>query len=175
VEVLEQERLSSPSCPILNQALTSKEKIILYCDGACSGNQSAHNTGGWGAVLKYKDKVKEMYGGSRNTSNQRMELMACIKGLEAIKSKEIPVDVYSDSAYLINCMHEKWYVNWQKNGWKNAKKQPVENQDLWKQLLEAVARHTVHFHKVAGHTGVRLNERADQLAQLGIREINHSR
>lgn len=122
--------------------------------------------------MKYKDKVKEIHGGERNTSNQRMELTACIKALETVKSDDIPVDVYSDSAYLINCMQQKWYVNWEKNGWKNAKKQPVENQDLWKQLLDLVRRLTVHFHKVAGHTGVELNERADELAQLGIRELS---
>lgn len=128
-------------------------------------------------MLKYGEKLKEIRGGERNTSNQRMELTACIKALESITSKDIPIDIYSDSAYLINCMKEKWYVNWQKNGWKNAKKQPVENQDLWKRLLELVeparrsgGQHSIRFHKVAGHAGVKLNERADQLAQLGIQE-----
>ncbi|MEK9137696.1 MAG: RNase H family protein, partial [Bacteroidota bacterium] len=82
----------------------SQERIIIYTDGACSGNQSASNAGGWGAVLKYKDKMKEIHGGEGNTSNQRMELTACIRALESIKSKDIPIDIYSDSAYLINCM-----------------------------------------------------------------------
>ena len=126
-------------------------------------------------MLKFGEKVKEIYGGECNTSNQRMELTACIKALESIKSNDIPIDVYSDSAYLINCMKEKWYVNWQKNGWKNAKKQPVENQDLWKRLLEVVEPHSIRFHKVAGHSGVKLNERADDLAQLGIQEVKESR
>ena len=147
-------------------------RITIYCDGACSGNQSARNIGGWGAVLQYHDKTKEIHGGERDTSNQRMELTACIRALESIKSKDIPVDVYSDSAYLINCMREKWYVTWQKNGWKNAKKQPVENQDLWKHLLNVLTVHAVRFHKVEGHAGVELNERADQLARQGIRELS---
>ena len=149
-------------------------RITIYCDGACSGNQSATNRGGWGAVLQYRDKVKDIHGGERNTSNQRMELIACIKALESVTSKDIPIDVYSDSAYLINCMHQKWYVTWEKNGWKNVKKQPVENQDLWKQLLDILAEQSVRFHKVAGHSGVELNERADTLAQQGIRELNGS-
>ena len=153
-------------------ATASRDRIVIYCDGACSGNQSATNVGGWGAVLRYKDKVKEIFGGERNTSNQRMELTACIKALEAVTSNHIPVDIYSDSAYLINCMRDKWYVTWQKNGWKNAKKQPVENQDLWKQLLAELAKRTVRFQKVAGHAGVALNERADQLARTGIQKLN---
>ena len=99
-----------------------------------------------------------------------MELIACIKALERITSDSILIDVYSDSAYLVNCMHEQWYANWQKNGWRNSKKQPVENQDLWKKLLRLIDTRPIHFHKVTGHAGVRLNERADQLAQLGIRE-----
>lgn len=148
------------------------KRITIYCDGACSGNQSAENIGGWGALLKYRDKVREIHGGERNTTNQRMELTACIKALESIKSKDIPIEVFSDSAYLINCMQEKWYVTWQKNGWKNAKKRPVENKDLWQRLLELLARHRVSFHKVAGHSGITLNERADQLAQRAIRELD---
>jgi ribonuclease HI len=150
---------------------TSQARIIIYCDGACSGNQSSKNLGGWGAVLKYNDRLKEICGGERNTSNQRMELTACIRALETIKSGDIPIDIYSDSAYLVNCMHDKWYVNWQKNGWKNAKKQSVENRDLWEQLLELLQQHTVRFHKVTGHAGVEMNEKADRLAQQGIQEL----
>lgn len=121
-------------------------------------------------VLKYKHHVKELHGGERNTSNQRMELTACIKALEAITATEKPVAIYSDSAYLVNCMHERWYDRWRKNGWKNAKKQPVENRDLWERLLELLEGRRVRFQKVEGHAGVELNERADELAQLGIRE-----
>lgn len=145
------------------------DSIIVYCDGACSGNQSAKNVGGWGAVLKYKEHVKELHGGERNTSNQRMELTACIKALEAIKTKK-PVEIFSDSAYLINCMNQRWYERWRRNGWKNVKKQPVENKDLWMRLLELLNDHEVTFHKVEGHAGVALNERADALARRGAQE-----
>ncbi len=149
-----------------------RDAIVIYCDGACSGNQSSRNIGGWGAVLQYRGRVKEIHGGERNTSNQRMELTACIKALETVTSKNIPIEIHSDSAYLVNCMREKWYLQWQKNGWKTAKKHPVENQDLWKHLLDLLSAQSVRFHKVEGHAGIRLNERADQLAQGGIREFS---
>jgi ribonuclease HI len=147
------------------------EPIIVYCDGACSDNQSAHNVGGWGVVLKYGQHVKELHGGERNTSNQRMELTACIKALEAIKAKDKPVIIYSDSAYLVNCMNERWYERWRRNGWKNVKKKPVENRELWERLLQLLEDRNVRFEKVPGHAGVELNERADELAQVGIREV----
>ncbi|MBI5472253.1 MAG: ribonuclease HI [Ignavibacteriae bacterium] len=148
----------------------SVDPIIIYCDGACSNNQSSNNVGGWGVVLKYKQHIKELHGGERNTSNQRMELTACIRALEEIKSKDKPIIIHSDSAYLVNCMHERWYERWQRNGWKNVKKQPVENRDLWEQLLELLSRFDVTFQKVQGHAGVELNERADVLAREGIRK-----
>ncbi len=149
----------------------NKEKIIIYCDGGCSGNQHNTNRGGWGAVLKYKDNTKEIYGGERNTSNQKMELTACIKALEEVKSKDIGIEVYSDSAYLVNCMKQRWYANWQKNGWKNSKKEPVANKELWVKLLDLKGKHKVSFHKVAGHSGIELNELADELANRGIDEL----
>ena len=121
--------------------------------------------------MSYNGTVKEIHGGERNTSNQRMELTACIRALERITAKDIPVDVFSDSAYLVNCMNQQWYKTWQRNGWKNAKKQPVENKELWTTLLSLIAERTVRFHKVAGHTGVDLNERADELARQGIQEV----
>jgi ribonuclease HI len=148
----------------------STDSITIYCDGACSGNQSAKNVGGWGAILNYRGHVKELHGGERNTSNQRMELTACIKALEAIKVKK-PITIFSDSAYLVNCIHQRWYERWQRNGWKNAKKQPVENKDLWMRLLELLNDHEVTFHKVEGHAGVELNERADALARRGAAEM----
>ncbi|HXG00298.1 MAG TPA: ribonuclease HI [Bacteroidota bacterium] len=146
------------------------EPIIIFCDGACSGNQSKNNVGGWGAVLTYKGKVKELHGGERNTSNQRMELTACIKALEAIKTRKLPIVIYSDSAYLVNCMNQRWYDRWRRNGWKTGKKQPVENRDLWERLLALVESLNVTFKKVEGHAGVELNERADELARLGAEE-----
>lgn len=99
-----------------------------------------------------------------------MELTACIRALEEIKAGDFEIEVYTDSAYLVNCMHQKWYERWQRNGWKNAKKEPVENQDLWMRLLELLGRHRVRFHKVKGHSGIALNELADSLARRGISE-----
>ena len=122
--------------------------------------------------MKYQQHVKELCGGERNTSNQRMELTACIKALEAVTAKEKPIEIYSDSAYLINCMHQQWYVRWERNGWKNAKKQPVENKDLWERLLELLNAFEVKFFKVEGHAGVELNELADVLARRGIKAVS---
>lgn len=156
---------------------SEREQVIIYCDGACSGNQFKGNRGGWGAVLQYGDATKEIRGGEKNTSNQRMELMGCIAALECLKGKGLPVVVYSDSAYLVNGMQQKWYGRWETNGWLNAQRKPVENRDLWERLLKLVRTHDVVFRKVAGHTGVAQNERADQLARMAIRELNgsHSR
>ena len=150
--------------------MTAGDKIIIYCDGACSGNQFKTNAGGWGAVLKYKGHVREIHGGELNTSNQRMEVTACIRALEQLTSASHPVEVFTDSAYLANCMQQKWYVRWQQNGWKNAARQPVENRDLWERLLELLGTYKVKFFKVEGHAGDALNERADELARLGIDE-----
>lgn len=147
-----------------------QDTITIYCDGACSGNQFGTNTGGWGVVLSYRGRSKELYGSERNTTNQRMEITACIKALEQLKKKEIRVEIFSDSAYLVNCMQQKWYEKWERNGWKTAKKEPVENKDLWTKLLALVSRTAVTFHKVGGHSGVALNERADALARKGSRE-----
>ncbi len=148
------------------------EKIIIYCDGACSNNQQKENRGGWGAILLYQGKAKEISGGERNTTNNRMELLACIRALEAVKNRSLPVEVFTDSAYLANCLLQKWYLRWQKNGWQTAGKKPVENKDLWLRLLdlkEGFSRLT--FHKVAGHSQIELNERADQLAKEAIRRL----
>ena len=148
--------------------IDEKESVIIYCDGACSGNQFNYNKGGWGAVLLFKDRKKEINGGDVNTSNQRMELTACIMALKSVKSNAYPVKVYSDSAYLINCMQQKWYEKWQMNGWKNSKKEPVENKDLWEELIKLLGNFDISFHKVKGHAGEELNERADLLARMGM-------
>lgn len=148
------------------------DKIIVYTDGACSGNQNELNKGGYGAVLIYKEHKKEIYGGEFNTTNNRMELKACIEALKALKRKDIPVEVYTDSAYLCNCINQKWYVKWRKNDWKNSKKGPVENKDLWEELLSLVKSFKdIKFIKVKGHSGVELNELADTLANKGIDEL----
>jgi len=148
------------------------EKIVIYCDGACSNNQQRENRGGWAAILRYKGKAREIYGAEANTTNNRMEIMACIQALEAIKDRSLPVEVFTDSAYLHNCLVQKWYQRWQRNGWLTAGRKPVENKDLWLRLLalkEAFPRIT--FHKVAGHSNIALNERADQLAREAIRKL----
>ncbi len=147
-----------------------KQTITIYCDGACSGNQFENNIGGWGAILQSGIHKKEICGGERNTTNQRMELTACIKALESIKKNDVAIEIYSDSAYLINCMHQQWYKKWKKNGWKNSKKEPVENKDLWEKLLSLVEQFEITFHKVEGHSGVELNETADALARKGMKE-----
>lgn len=145
------------------------DKIIIYCDGACSNNQQRQNRGGWGAVLLYQGRVKEISGAERDTSNNRMELLACIKALETVRNRTLAVAVYTDSAYLANCLLQGWYRRWQKNGWQTAAKKPVENKDLWLRLLalkESFPR--LSFHKVAGHSDVELNERADRLAREAL-------
>lgn len=126
--------------------------ILIFTDGACANNQSAENVGGWGAALTYQDQIKELCGGEKNTTNNRMEMLAVIEALKALKSKTIPIKIYSDSAYLVNCFKEGWHINWQRNGWMNSQKKPVENQDLWKALLALIALQTkVDFLKLKGH------------------------
>ncbi|MCK9357309.1 MAG: ribonuclease HI [Dehalococcoidia bacterium] len=151
--------------------MSEQDRVTIYCDGACSGNQFKGNRGGWGAVLSYQDAVKEVHGGEKNTSNQRMELTACIEALQRLKGKGLGVDVFSDSAYMVNGMRQRWYDRWEQNGWLNAQRKPVENRDLWERLLALVRSNDVTFHKVTGHSGINLNERADELARLGISEL----
>ncbi len=136
------------------------KEVKIYTDGACSGNPGP---GGWGAVLIFGPHEKEISGAEPDTTNNRMEMMAVIKGLEALKEKCL-VDIYTDSAYIYNCFQDKWYVSWQANGWRNSKKQPVENKDLWQQMLNEVDKHEVRWHKVKGHSTDVYNNRADALA-----------
>lgn len=147
------------------------DKIIIYTDGACSGNQYEKNKGGYGAVLTYKGHIKEIFGGEVNTTNNRMELKGCIEALKTLKRKELPVEVYTDSAYLCNCMNQKWYIKWRQNGWRNSSKKPVENKDLWEELLNLVEEiNNIKFIKVKGHSGIELNELADELANKGMKD-----
>jgi len=140
--------------------------VSIYTDGACRGNPGP---GGWGAVLRYGDKEKELYGGEPHTTNNRMELTAAIRALEALKS---PCEVHltTDSQYVRKGITE-WLMNWKKRGWKTAARKPVVNQDLWMQLDAACAVHQVHWHWVKGHSGDVGNERADSLANRGIDEM----
>ncbi|MGD1916951.1 MAG: ribonuclease HI [Phycisphaerales bacterium] len=135
--------------------------VELYTDGACSGNPGP---GGWAYILKHaaSDSEKEGSGGDGDTTNNRMELMAVIRGLEAL-SKPTRVDLYSDSQYVLNGL-KSWMASWKKRGWKTASKQPVKNQDLWMRLDELMATHTLSFHWIRGHNDHPENERADRLA-----------
>jgi ribonuclease HI len=140
--------------------------VVIYTDGACSGNPGP---GGWGAVLMFGKHKREMSGFEDNTTNNRMELMAAIVALEAL-NKPCLVDLYSDSAYLINAWEKGWLKSWQKNGWRNSQKKPVENQDLWQRLLAVCAKHRVTWHKVKGHADNPWNNRCDEMAVAEVKK-----
>ena len=140
------------------------KKIMLYTDGACSGNPGK---GGWGALLMYKDTKKELSGAEQNTTNNKMELMAVIQGLKQIK-ESCEVEVYSDSAYVVNAFNQKWIENWIKNGWKTSTNKKVKNVELWLELIELTNFHKVKFIKVKGHSDNEFNNRCDKLATGAI-------
>jgi ribonuclease HI len=125
--------------------------VNIYTDGACSGNQNEKNTGGWGCVLEYGGTTKELWGGEPDTTNNRMEMLALISALSALKEDGLRLHIYSDSSYLINCMKQKWYVNWRRNGWKTSQRQPVENRELWEKLLTLSEGQTIEYYLVKGH------------------------
>ncbi len=139
--------------------------VELFTDGACSGNPGP---GGWGVILRFKGVEKELCGGERLTTNNRMELMAVIQGLGAL-SRPCVVAVYTDSQYVQKGISE-WIRGWKARGWKTADKKPVKNEDRWRALDEAAARHKVSWHWVRGHAGHAENERADALARRGLQE-----
>jgi ribonuclease HI len=138
-------------------------RVQIYTDGACSGNPGP---GGWGAILRYNGVEKELSGGELNTTNNRMELMAAIESLRALK-KSCDVDLYTDSKYVKDGM-EEWIAAWKERGWKTADKKPVKNEDLWRTLDDVWSRHRVTLHWVKGHAGHPENERADELARMAI-------
>lgn len=140
--------------------MRGKAEISIYTDGACSGNPGP---GGWAAILIHQDTEKEIWGSEDHTTNNRMEMMAAIKGLQALK-RPCQVDLYSDSAYVVNAFNNGWIKKWQGNGWRTSKKEPVENQDLWQELIEMCETHEVHWHKVKGHSDNEYNNRCDRLA-----------
>ena len=180
--------------------------VRIYTDGGCSNNQSKENVGGYGAILEYGDYRKEIFGGEKNTTNNRMEMTALLEALNALKKENLTLEIFSDSSYLMDCFRKKWYENWQKNGWKTAGKKPVENRDLWEALLAHLDRHrSFSFYRVKGHVNLnsektnfealyqkfvewngvgfsfedfryvtQMNNRADELAGLGIRQIQES-
>ena len=141
-------------------------KVEIYTDGACRGNPGP---GGWGAVLMYGEKTKEMYGGENNTTNNRMELMAAIRALEAL-NRGCELTLYTDSQYVRKGITE-WIMNWKKRGWKTAAKKPVKNADLWQLLDEQVNKHNVNWVWVKGHAGNEGNELADDLANKGVDQV----
>jgi ribonuclease HI len=137
--------------------------VVMYTDGACSGNPGP---GGWGALMIAGKHRKELFGGERETTNNRMEMMAVICGAEALK-RGCSVDIYTDSTYVMKGITE-WLEGWKKRGWRTASKKPVKNVDLWQRLEKALDRHEVKWYWVKGHSGVPGNERADELARQGI-------
>jgi ribonuclease HI len=142
------------------------KRVSIYTDGACRGNPGP---GGWGALLRFGELERELYGGEPDTTNNRMELRAAIEALSALKQACV-VDLTTDSVYVRDGV-TRWMDNWKRNGWRTAAKKPVKNQDLWQQLDAAMSGHEVHWHWVKGHSGHPENERADQLANRGIDEM----
>lgn len=150
------------------EKIMAKPKVDIYTDGACSGNPG---NGGWGAVLIYNGTQKEMSGAVENTTNNQMELLACIQALKALK-QPCKVDLYSDSAYVVNCFLQGWITNWKLNGWKGANKKPVKNIELWQTLDQLCFIHEITWHKVKGHADNVFNNRCDQLATSAILLLN---
>ena len=144
--------------------MTADTPVTIYTDGACSGNPGP---GGWAAIIIDGGQEREVSGGEPLTTNQRMEIRGAIEGLRAVDGRR-RVDLFSDSAYVVNCFRDRWYERWRQNGWKNAQKKPVENRELWEALIAQAERHQVTWHKVAGHSGDPLNDRADRLACAAI-------
>ncbi|MGD0557650.1 MAG: ribonuclease HI [Streptosporangiaceae bacterium] len=140
-------------------------EAVIYTDGACSGNPGP---GGWGAVLRSGGHLKEIHGGEKSTTNNRMELMAAIQALEAL-NRPSEVQLYTDSKYVLDGI-TKWLPNWERRNWQTTGKKPVKNVDLWQRLVAAKERHEVAWHWVKGHNGDPGNERADELARQGITE-----
>jgi ribonuclease HI len=159
-------RRPSPS-PGGEPGVPTTPRVAIYTDGACSGNPGP---GGWAAILIDGNIEQEISGGEPWTTNQRMEMMGVLQGLRALAPGRA-ADVHSDSAYVVNGFRDKWYVRWRANGWKNSQKKPVENRDLWEALLGEVESRDVAWHKVAGHSGHPLNDRADRLAVDAIRRV----
>jgi len=138
--------------------------VEIYTDGACSGNPGP---GGWGALIVWRGRAKEICGGEAETTNNRMELLAAISALEALK-RPVRVNLHTDSVYLRDGI-TRWIQKWRQNGWRTAAKKPVKNVDLWQRLDEARSTHDVHWHWIKGHAGHEQNERADELARAGMK------
>lgn len=146
------------------------DKVVIFTDGACSGNPGP---GGWGAILAWNGREKELKGGEADTTNNRMELIAAIEALESLK-RPCTVELHTDSQYLRQGVTQ-WIHNWKRNGWRTADRKPVKNEDLWRRLDEALKRHSIDWRWVKGHAGHEMNERADLLARTGLKEARGSR
>ena len=145
-------------------------RVEIFADGACKGNPGV---GGWGALLRFGDRERELFGGERETTNNRMELLAVIRALEAL-TRPCEADVYVDSSYVQKGISE-WIHGWKRNGWRTADKKPVKNVDLWMELDRQAARHQLAWHWVKGHAGHAGNERADELANKGVDAVRQGR
>ncbi len=143
------------------------KKVTIYTDGACSGNPGP---GGWGAILMYKETKKEISGAKKDTTNNIMEITAVIEALKLLK-EPCDVQVFSDSAYVVNAFEKGWLEKWKKNNWKTSGKDDVKNRDLWEELDALIQKHTVEFIKVKGHSDNEYNNRCDYLATSAIKEI----
>ena len=143
------------------------EEVIIYTDGACSGNPGP---GGWGAILMINENKKEISGGNKNTTNNVMELTAVIEALKLLK-RPCNVNLYSDSAYVVNAFLQNWILGWIKNGWKNSNKEDVKNTELWQELMSLTKVHNVTVHKVKGHADTKYNNRCDELARNAIKNL----
>ncbi len=143
------------------------EKVIIYTDGACSGNPGP---GGWGAILMYNGNKKEISGAKNNTTNNVMELTAALEGLKMLKFP-CEVELYSDSAYLVNSFSQGWIYNWKKNNWKTASKEPVKNKEIWEEIYNLTQIHKVKFIKVKGHADNEFNNRCDEMARNAIKTL----
>ncbi len=155
--------------PAKTPGAAPENTVEIYADGACKGNPGP---GGWGALLRSGAHVKEMWGGERDTTNNRMELMAVISALAALK-RPVPIKLYTDSKYVQQGI-STWIHNWKRNGWKTSDKKPVKNADLWQQLDVLARQHQVEWIWVKGHAGNPGNEKADELANRGIEDLRRS-
>ena len=143
------------------------DKVTIYTDGACSGNPGP---GGWGAILMLNENKKEISGGKKDTTNNVMELTAVIEALKLL-TRPCNVDLYSDSAYVVNAFLQNWILGWIKNGWKNSNKEDVKNKELWQELISLTKVHDVTFHKVKGHADNEYNNHCDELARNAIKSL----
>jgi len=146
------------------------KSVTIYTDGACRGNGKENTIGAFGIVFMYNGAKKEVKQAFRNTTNNIMELSAVIQALSMLK-EPCEVKIYSDSAYVINAINQKWIDNWQRNGWKSSTKEPVKNKELWEKLIELIKYHKVQFIKVKGHSDNEYNNRCDELANEAMDEL----